>query len=68
MALSFPNQNFIMTNVSTTSTYPTNIYVEIDNFTGFLDINGNQTGNVVRFSVKQLSMLATTPATYCITY
>lgn len=68
MSIAFPNQNFIMTNVSTTSTYPTNIYVEIDNFTGYNDINGNQTGNVIRFSIKYLSMLATTPATYCITY
>lgn len=68
MAIAFPVQTIVMNNVATNSNYPINIYVEIDNFNGYLDINGNQTGNVVKYGIKTIIPTTTTPATYIITY
>jgi hypothetical protein len=56
-----------MTNVATNSSYPTNIYLSIDGFPGYYDINGNSTGRVVMYSLSSILTVGVTP-TYTIEY
>ena len=68
MGIYFTKQYITMTNVAVSSSYPMNIYCSIDNFPGYTNYNGVATGKVVKYGIKTIQTVQTTPQTLNIEY
>ena len=63
LSILFNRQWIVMPNIALNTSFPTNVYIVIDNFNGFCDINGNVTGRVIKYSLKSSTYNGTTPQT-----